>query len=130
MPSVSSLAWAGDRPQLVTQYPASQAGAGGCQYDRLKNSDRYELFIRGVEIANGYRELLDPVELLARSRQVLQERRGDGKADLQLENRLLSAMRAGIAPACGCALGLDRLVMIALGEDHLDSVISFPIERA
>ncbi len=117
-------------PVTVTHYPVTQAALAAASQDDSRTSERYELFVDGIEIANGYHELLDAQELARRSHKTLHERRQDGKTDLALDNRLISAMLAGLPDACGCALGVDRLVMVALGFHSIDEVIPFPIERA
>ncbi len=122
------LGW--DQPVLVSHFPATQAALAAVSPEDPRTAERYELFVRGQEIANGYHELLDASELLTRSSQVLAQRRGDGKEDLAIENRLLDAMRAGMPDSCGCALGMDRLVMLLLDQACIDDVIAFPIERA
>ena len=115
---------------MVTHYPRTQAALAAISGDDPRTAERYELFVDGVELANGYHELLDAEELIVRSERVLYERRADGKPDLPLTNRLQLAMQAGMPAACGCALGVDRLVMVALVLEAIDEVIAFPIERA
>jgi lysyl-tRNA synthetase class 2 len=119
-----------ERPVIVTHYPRTQAALAAINADDARTAERYELFIDGIELANGYHELLDAEELTVRSERVLQDRRADRKLDLPLSNRLQKAMQAGMPAACGCALGVDRLVMVALGIESIDGVIAFPIERA
>jgi len=119
-----------DGPIIVSHYPASQAAlAQVCPSDR-QTAQRYELFVRGIELANGYHELLDADELAKRNLAVAAERGRDGKAPLPLDSRLQDAMRAGLPQSCGCALGIDRLILIALKLRSIDQVIAFPIERA
>ncbi len=122
------LGW--DGPVTVTHYPATQAALAAVSSDDPRTAERYEMFVNGIELANGYHELLDADELARRSLETLAQRRLDGKPDLATENLLLAAMRAGLPDACGCALGVDRLVMIALGLKSIDEVIPFTIERA
>ena len=117
-------------PQIVTHYPASQAALAQVSAEDPRTAERFELFVDGVELANGYHELLDAEELAKRSVEVLEQRRRDGKTDLSTDSRLLDAMRASMPASCGCALGIDRLVMVALQCDSIDQVIAFPIERA
>ncbi len=119
-----------ERPTIVTHYPASQAAlARLCPHDS-RTAERYELFIDGVELANGYHELLDADELVHRNEQSLAQRSGDGKPALPIHGRLVDAMRAGLPASSGCALGLDRLLMVALAARSIDQVLPFPIERA
>ena len=93
-------------------------------------AERFELYIAGVEIANGYHELLDPAELRARNAKVNVQRLSDGKSPLPEESRLLAAMESGLPPSVGVALGFDRLLMAALGAKTIAEVIAFPFDRA
>jgi len=117
-------------PMILHDYPASQAMLAQVRRDTPPVAERFELFIDGIELANGYHELCDADELLRRNRQVSQLRAADGKPPLAEESRLLDAMRAGMPACTGCALGVDRLVMVAAGATSIDEVLSFPIERA
>ncbi len=117
-------------PELVTHYPASQAALAQVAQEDRRTSERFELFIAGIEIANGYHELLDANELERRAVDGLHQRRSDGKADLPTHSYLVDAMRHGLPDSCGCALGIDRLVMVALDAKSIDDVIAFPIDRA
>lgn len=119
-----------DGPVTVTHYPVTQAALAAVSSDDPRTSERYEMFVDGIELANGYHELLDPEELSTRSLETLSQRRSDGKPDLATDNLLLAAMRAGLPDACGCALGVDRLIMVALGLKSIDEVVPFTIERA
>lgn len=117
-------------PTIITHYPASQSALARVSQQDPRTAERFELFIDGVELANGYHELLDPAELAQRNATVAVQRQADGKASLPQHSRLLEAMRAGMPACSGCALGLDRLVMIATGAKLIEQVIPFPIERA
>jgi lysyl-tRNA synthetase class 2 len=88
------------------------------------------LYVRGIELANGYHELLDPLVLRERSRLNNQARLADGKQVLPEESRLLAAMEAGLPSSSGVALGFDRLVMLAAGAKSLADVLPFPFDRA
>ncbi len=119
-----------ERPIIVTHYPATQAAlARLCPHDS-RTAERYELFVDGVELANGYHELLDAKELERRNEQSLAQRSADGKPLLPTHSRLVDAMRAGLPASSGCALGLDRLLMVALAASSIDEALPFPIERA
>ena len=119
-----------DAPSIVTHYPASQSALARQSPEDPRTAERFELFIQGVELANGYHELLDARELIERNARVAEERRKDGKAPLPAHSRLLEAMQAGLPACSGCALGFDRLMMLAVGANRIDEVIPFPIERA
>lgn len=122
---------------LVFDYPASQSQLAktrrefdATQGDEYDISERFELFIDGIELANGYNELLDPNVLRRRVRETSEERRRDGSPELPRESRLLQAMGAGLPPCAGCALGVDRLLATLLGASTIDEVLAFPIEIA
>jgi lysyl-tRNA synthetase class 2 len=115
---------------IVYDFPAEQSAlAQVATRDYGRVAERFELFINGVELANGYHELLDGSELVRRNREVNAQREQDGKPRLPETSRLIQAMQQ--LPACsGVALGVDRAVMIALGATTLDEVWAFPWEIA
>jgi lysyl-tRNA synthetase class 2 len=93
-------------------------------------AERFELYVDGMELANGYHELLDADVLIERQRTANRQRQADGRRVLPENHRLLAAMRHGLPPCTGVALGFDRLVMMALGVDDIRQVIAFPADRA
>ena len=118
-------------PVILYDYPASQSALARVRQDDLPVAERFELYYRGVELANGYHELLDGDELRRRNQSANTQRASDGKYVLPEESRLLKAMLAGRLPACaGVALGFDRLAMVALGKTTLAEVMAFPTDRA
>lgn len=120
-----------DRPVIVFDYPASHAALAKTRDDGDGMvAERFELFYRGVELANGYHELCDPDELLRRNRLTNEQRIADNKRALPEESQLLDAMRQGLPKCAGVALGFDRVVMLRTGMQQLREVIPFPIERA
>ena len=120
-----------DAPEVLYHYPASQAALAKTKFeDDVEVAERFEIFYRGVELANGYHELLDADELLARNDKINQQRVADGQSALPVNSRLLTAMRTGIPSCAGVALGVDRLLMLALQENQIESVIAFPFDRA
>ncbi|HID75860.1 MAG TPA: EF-P lysine aminoacylase GenX [Planctomycetaceae bacterium] len=118
------------RPTILYDYPATQAALARVRPGQPPVAERFELFISGMELANGYHELLDPDELARRTRQANAQRVADGKEVLPEPRRLLAAMRAGLPPSTGVALGFDRLVMVATGASRLEQVMPFPFSRA
>ena len=122
------------RPLLLYDFPASQAALAQIrphpEGTRPPLAERFELYVSGWELANGYHELLDAGELRRRNARANELRRRDGKTALPEESRLLAAMERGLPPAVGCALGFDRLVMLAAGAKSIDEVIAFPWDRA
>jgi lysyl-tRNA synthetase class 2 len=119
-----------DRPTMLYDFPASQAALSVVRRENPPVAERFELYVEGIELANGYHELLDADELRRRNRAANARRVADGKEALPEESRLLRAMQAGIPPCTGVALGFDRLVMLALGAKCLAEVIAFPFDRA
>lgn len=119
-----------DRPTLLYDYPASQAALARVRDDDPPVAERFELYVDGIELANGYHELLDSAVLRERIRQANAARLVDGKPSLPAESRLLEAMSAGLPAATGVALGFDRVVMLAAGARTLREVLAFPIDLA
>lgn len=117
-------------PTIVTNYPATQSALARLSESDPATAERFELFWYGTELANGYHELTDASELASRNAIVNQQRKTDGHSALPEDSRLLAAMQSGLPNCSGCALGLDRLVMVALGKNTLADVMAFPIDRA
>jgi lysyl-tRNA synthetase class 2 len=122
--------WLADQPTILYDYPASQAALAIVRDDDPPVAERFELYVDGVELANGYHELLDAEELLRRNQEVNRLRKQDGRVELPVESQLLEAMRDGIADCCGVALGFDRLAMVASGAANIQQVIAFPFDQA
>jgi lysyl-tRNA synthetase class 2 len=118
------------QPAILFDYPASQAALARVRDDDPSVAERFELFVDGVELANGFHELLDADTLRLRNRQANLGRRQDGKYPLPEDSRLLAAMDSGLPPCAGTALGFDRLLMVAAGADDISQVIAFPLEIA
>lgn len=119
-----------DEPTLITNFPASQAALARVSSEDSRTAERYELFYRGIELANGFHELLDANVLRERDRVNNTGRVQDGKQPLPECSKLLAAMESGIPACSGCALGFDRLVMLACQASEIKEVVSFTAERA
>ncbi len=115
---------------FVYDYPASQASLARIRPDDPLLAERFELYLDGLELANGFHELADAVEQRRRFRHDLTCRRALGKSQPPLDERFLSALEAGLPDCSGVALGIDRLLMRITGADHIDQVLAFPLERA
>jgi len=119
-----------DGPTILYGYPPSQAALAQVRPGSPPVAERFELYLNGIELANGYHELLDAPELLRRSQRSNQQRLGDGNQALPENSYLLQAMEAGLPDCCGVALGFDRLVMLAAGATSIEEVLTFPFDRA
>ena len=117
-------------PCFVYDFPASQAALARISPADPRVAERFEVYFKGIELANGFHELTDATEQAERFAQ-------DNKlrADRQLPPRpideyLLQALQAGLPNCAGVALGIDRLVMLAIGAERLEQVMAFPVSRA
>jgi len=119
-------------PLFVYAFPASQAALAEVVEDETGTpvATRFELFVRGIELANGYRELTDAREQRRRLELDQKKRAELALPQRPLEMRLVAALEAGLPACAGVALGFDRLVMLALGAERIDRVIPFAFERA
>ena len=115
---------------FLYDYPASQASLARVRAGNPTVAERFELYLNGVELANGFHELADPEEQGARFQRQLQARATAGQPGLPLDERLLDALRHGLPACAGVALGFDRLVMLAAGVKSVQETLAFPIDRA
>ena len=118
-----------DQPVFIYDYPASQAALARLCPAEPRLAERFELFIGGVELCNGYHELLDAAEQRARFEEANEQRREDGRRPLALDEKLMEALEAGLPECSGVALGFDRVVMLACGAQSIDEVLAFPFEE-
>lgn len=119
------------KPLFVVDYPASQAALARLRQDDPADppvGERFELYFRGVELANGYHELGDAEEQARRFEIANRTRRATGKASLPPDRRLLAALESGFPPCSGVALGFDRLAMLACFAERIEEVLAFPFE--
>lgn len=114
------------RPVFVTAFPAAQAALAMLDPEHPEHALRFELFVDGLELANGYQELLDADEFERRGVADRAARRAAGMPDQPLDSRLLAAHRHGLPPCSGVALGVDRLLMCQCGLTEIASVQAFP----
>jgi lysyl-tRNA synthetase class 2 len=115
---------------FVHRYPASQAALARLDPADPRVALRFELYYRGVELANGYHELASGAEQRLRFA-ADQDHRAHRALDVSLlDQHLLAALDAGLPDCSGVALGFDRVLMLATGASHIDEVIAFPVERA
>jgi lysyl-tRNA synthetase class 2 len=115
---------------VVHDYPPSQAALARVRVADPPVAERFEVYVRGIELANGFHELADAAEQRRRFEGDNERRRSAGLPGMPIDERLLAALESGLPDCCGVALGVDRLVMLATGAQRIDEVIAFPLERA
>lgn len=119
-----------DRPLFIYDYPATQAALARLhEHEGEQVACRFELYLGGLELANGYHELLDPDEQRRRFEEDCRQRQAAGRPVPDIDEKFLAALEHGLPDCAGVALGLDRLLMIAAGKDDIRDVISFSIDR-
>lgn len=113
-----------DSPVVLKEYPAELCALARLKPDNPKVAERWELYLNGLEIANAYSELTDPVEQRARFETWGAQRKALGKPVYELDEEFFQCLEK-MPPSGGCALGVDRLLMILLGAESLDDVLIF-----
>ncbi|HSQ41603.1 MAG TPA: EF-P lysine aminoacylase EpmA [Fibrobacteraceae bacterium] len=119
-------------PEFLTRYPAEQAALAQVETDASgwRWARRFELYLDGVELANGYQELCDPDEQANRFATDLEQRKEMGKRCPPIDESFLDSLRHGLPACSGVALGVDRLVMLLLDKESIADTLTFPIDRA
>ena len=118
------------RLTFVYDYPASQAALARLRPGDPPAGERFELYVNGVELANGFHELGHAGEQRRRFEAENAARRALGLPVMPMDENLLAALEAGLPDCAGVALGFDRLAMLAAGKTALAEVLAFPFERA
>jgi lysyl-tRNA synthetase class 2 len=117
-------------PTFIHDYPVSQAALARVKPSDPAVAERFELYLDGIELANGFHELCDAGEQRARFERDLAQRRMRGRGEPPVDERLLAALEAGLPDCSGVAVGFDRVVIAASGARSIDGVIAFPADRA
>jgi lysyl-tRNA synthetase class 2 len=115
---------------FLHRYPASQAALARLDPADGRVALRFELYHRGVELANGYHELASGTEQRQRFAADLRQRELRGLPAAAVDPHLLAALDAGLPDCAGVALGFDRVLMLATGATNIEQVLAFPVERA
>jgi elongation factor P--(R)-beta-lysine ligase len=116
---------------VLTHYPASQAAlAKIIQEGEEMVAERFEVYYKGVELANGYHELNDPKEQRQRLVEANGKRKDLGKEFLSLDESFLQALEKGLPDSCGVAVGFDRLMMLRHGKSTIAEILPFPWSEA
>jgi elongation factor P--(R)-beta-lysine ligase len=117
-----------DRPTYLTEYPAAMASLARLKPGDPSVAERFELYAHGLELANGFSELTDAREQRRRLLEEQAQRRATGRAVYPLDEAFLEAVER-LPPSGGVAVGLDRLLMLFLGTEHIVDVLLFPAHR-
>jgi lysyl-tRNA synthetase class 2 len=113
-------------PVFVTEYPARMGLMARRKAGEPDWVERAELYMGGLELANGYTELTDAGEQRGRFMEELGRKRAQGFHDYRMDEELLQALELGLPPCAGIALGLDRLIMLFLDKKQIQDVLLFP----
>ena len=117
------------QPTFIVDYPKSISPLSKASPENANIAERFELFINGMEVANGFSELNDPKEQYERFVDQMSEReRGDEEA-MVLDEDYIRALSYGMPPAAGIGIGIDRLVMLLTNKHSIRDVILFPHMR-
>ncbi len=117
-----------DRLTVLHHYPASQAALARICPDDASVADRFEIFAGPLELANGYVELLDPDEQMQRFEVDQNRREQFGRPRRPIDDEFVAALKSGLPPCAGVAVGFDRLHMLNEGIDDIRLTLNFPIE--
>ncbi len=120
-----------ERLDILYDFPSTQAALSQIkELDDERVAMRFEVYCKGIELANGYHELTDPLEQRTRLDQAIQARITAGKDPLKIDEHFLEALEIGIPDCCGVAVGFDRLILLRHNKDTLRDVLPFDWENA
>ncbi|AIF97779.1 elongation factor P--(R)-beta-lysine ligase [Alteromonas australica] len=118
------------RPCFIYGFPATQAALARINEEDSRTADRFEVYYKGAELANGFYELCAPEEQRNRFYQDNAKRKKANLPEKPIDEYFLAALASGLPDCAGVALGIDRLLMLKVGASHIREVINFPISRA
>jgi len=119
-----------DRVVFIQDFPSSQAALARIRPGQPPVAERFEVYLGGMELANGFHELADHQEQRRRFESDLERRASRDQHAVPIDEQLLEALAVGLPDCAGVALGLDRVLMLRTGAAHIDEVLAFPLERA
>jgi len=116
-------------PLMIYDFPASQSALARIRHTDPPVAERFELFINGLEIANGFHELCDAGEQKKRFLQDNLKRERSCKPEVLIDEKFIAALKHGLPPCAGVAVGVDRLLMVMHHCTDIHEVIAFPVDR-
>ena len=119
-----------NEPQFIYDFPIAQASLAKRSSDDPRVAQRFECYFKGIELVNGFNELTDANEQQVRFEEDNAKRAAQGLPVKPIDKNFIAALNHGLPQCSGVALGIDRLVMLAIDSDHISGVQSFSIERA
>jgi lysyl-tRNA synthetase class 2 len=115
---------------IIYNFPVPVASLARLKSDNPHLAERFELYMNGLEVANAFSELTNPIEHRERFLRAQKRRRRMGKTVYPMDHRFLQTVEQGLLPPCaGIAMGLDRLIMALTGKRNIEKVMSFPVSR-
>ncbi|WWO99182.1 MAG: elongation factor P--(R)-beta-lysine ligase [Candidatus Dasytiphilus stammeri] len=118
-----------DVPLFIYHFPASQAGLAAINHEDSRLSERFELYYKGLELANGFLELTNSKEYCKRFRLDNYQRIANGLPKQPIDENFILAIEKGLPNCSGVALGIDRLIMLALKATRISEVMAFTVDR-
>ncbi len=118
--------WPRDTAVFLSDYPPSQAALAEIKPGDPPVAARFEVFVNGIELGNGFRELTDAAEQRRRFEADLVARRALGLPEPPMDRELLAALEQGLPECSGVAIGVDRVLALAGGADSLSAILNFP----
>ena len=113
-----------DRLTFIYDFPAQQSALA--KLNNAGKAERFEMYIGNIELANGFQELTNAQEQLARFDADNQRRQKSGKDKMEIDMQFITALNTGLPESAGVALGVDRLLMLILGVTEIRDVLAFP----
>ncbi|MEJ2328727.1 MAG: EF-P lysine aminoacylase EpmA [Gammaproteobacteria bacterium] len=129
--NIATASWMKQQPAVVVyHFPASQASLAMLSPDDPGLALRFEYYVDGIELANGFQELADPREQRRRFEIENARRRNRGVQTMPIDEHFLAALEHGLPACSGVAAGVDRILMIRNRQPDIASVMAFPFPRA
>lgn len=119
-----------DSPCFVYNFPRSQASLAKISAEDVRVAERFECYFKGIELVNGFNELTDTEAQIKRFQEDNRQRKQLTLSEKSIDKSFIAALSKGLPQCAGVAMGIDRLIMLALKAEHIEQVISFPVERS